>query len=59
MVFKFIKDVTWDVAFHCSAREMTVVRKLLQKTKSTYDILRELKGFVSARVEINTVNHRI
>ena len=59
MVFKFIKDITWDVAFHCPAREMTVVCKLFQKTKSTYDILWELKGFVSAGVEIDTVRHRI
>ena len=59
MVFKFIKDITWDVAFHCSAREMTVVCKLLQKTKSTYDILWELKGFVSAGIEIDTVHCRI
>ena len=58
-MFKLIKDITWDVAFHCSAREMAIVCKLLQKTKSTYDILRELKGFVPAGREIDTVHRRI
>jgi len=52
VVFKLIKDIAWDVAFHCSAREMAVVCELLQKTESTYDILWELKGFVPARIGV-------
>ena len=52
MVFKLIKDITWDVALHCSAREMAVVCDLLQKTESTYDILWELKRFVPAQIGV-------
>ena len=58
-MFKLIKDITWDVAFHCSAWEMAIMCELLQKAKSTYDILRELKGFVPAGIEIDTVHRRI